>query len=388
MKTHRRHVIYVPGYDPRGVAHYYRSFRRELARFASLHGLRATLSRPTTPPDTASSRWSVTTDGPGWQVETSYEMLRWDDVVRADAARPMWRRIGLAWLMLARCLGNGMLARLARANWRFALFVAYPYVVSLGLALVAGAIGFGAAMLAAAMAAPALLAGAIGLATSLAVLPALLRGTEAQTYMLYLYDDGVATDAFARGQRADWSARLAAFAGLVIAAARSEVDEVVIVGHSSGSFMAVDVLAQALARDPELGRHGPAVTLVTLGANLPLLGFNPAGGWFVERLRRVIGEPSLAWLDVQSRKDVMSFFRFDQAAGHGIAVAASNLTTVSIRFRDMLLPETYARFRWRFFQVHFQYLMANDRKAAWDYFMLICGPRSLAQATATLAKSA
>ena len=142
--------------------------------------------------------------------------------------------------------------------------------------------------------------------------------------------------------------------------------------------------AQALARDPDLGRHGPTLSLLTLGSNLPLLGFNPAGRWFHDKLRRVVGESALTWLDVQSRKDVMSFYQFDQAAGHGITVAASNLRTLSVRFRDVLLPENYKRFRWRFFRVHFQYLMANERRASYDYFMMICGPRLLAEVAGSL----
>ena len=175
--------------------------------------------------------------------------------------------------------------------------------------------------------------------------------------------------------------QLALFADRLIAVAQAaEADEIVVVGHSSGSFMAVDVIAQALARDPALGRHGPAIRLVTLGANLPLVGFHPAGGWFVERLQRVLAAADVVWLDVQSRKDVMSFYPFDQAVGHGLS--GPLLTTVGVRFRDVLLPQNYAAFRWQFFRVHFQYLMANERPAAWDYFMLICGPRSISDAIA------
>ena len=391
MTVRRRHVIYVPGYDPRGVAHYYRMFRQELGRFRALHGLRTTVSRPRVPPDAAFSNWVVTTQGPGWQVDTTYELLRWDDVVRADAGRTLWRKIAAAWLLLARYLCNGLLPRLARAHWRFGLFFLYPYVVL--LALVALSVVLGGAVMAvvcavlgaAPPAALALLPGAVAVAVAVVFLVMSLRLSESRTYLLYLFDDAISTDAYVRRRRPDWEARLALFAERVVAVAQAAAaDEIVVVGHSSGSFMAVDLLAQALARDPALGRHGAAVSLLTLGANLPLIGFNPTGGWFVERLRHVLAAPDLAWLDLQSRKDVMSFYPFNQAAGHGLAGPA--LTTVAVRFRDGLLPQNYAAFRWRFFRVHFQYLMANERPAAWDYFMLICGPRSVAEVTASLRK--
>jgi len=49
----------------------------------------------------------------------------------------------------------------------------------------------------------------------------------------------------------------------------------------------------------------------------PALPISPTGRWFHDKLRRVVGESALTWLDVQSRNDVMSFYPFDQAAGHG-----------------------------------------------------------------------
>ena len=275
---------------------------------------------------------------------------------------------------------------MARAHWRFALFFLYPYIALIAMTLAASALGATLARLTAfalrpALADAAMIGAAIGTVAAIAALVAALRLTERHTYLLYLFDDGVSTDEYVRRRRPDWDARLALFADRLIAVAQAaEADEIVVVGHSSGSFMAVDVIAQALARDPALGRHGPAIRLVTLGANLPLVGFHPAGGWFVERLQRVLAAADVVWLDVQSRKDVMSFYPFDQAVGHGLS--GPLLTTVGVRFRDVLLPQNYAAFRWQFFRVHFQYLMANERPAAWDYFMLICGPRSISDAIA------
>ena len=31
-------------------------------------------------------------------------------------------------------------------------------------------------------------------------------------------------------------------------------------------------------------------------------------------------------------------------------------------------------FRWKFFRVHFQFVMANERPHAYDFFMIVCGP--------------
>ena len=45
-----------------------------------------------------------------------------------------------------------------------------------------------------------------------------------------------------------------------------------------------------------------------------------------------------------------------------------------VRFRDIIRPEHYEKFRWQFFRVHFQFVMANELPNAYDFFMIVCGP--------------
>jgi hypothetical protein len=45
-----------------------------------------------------------------------------------------------------------------------------------------------------------------------------------------------------------------------------------------------------------------------------------------------------------------------------------------LRFRDMLSPQFFRRLRFHFFRLHYQFIMANDRRARYDYFMLLTGP--------------
>jgi hypothetical protein len=40
----------------------------------------------------------------------------------------------------------------------------------------------------------------------------------------------------------------------------------------------------------------------------------------------------------------------------------------------MIRPENYNSFRWQFFRVHFQFVMANEVKHAYEFFMIVCGP--------------
>jgi hypothetical protein len=52
---------------------------------------------------------------------------------------------------------------------------------------------------------------------------------------------------------------------------------------------------------------------------------------------------------------------------------------VPISFRDLWTPGGFDRRRWRFFRAHFQFLLANERPgAAYDYYLICCGPFDLA----------
>jgi hypothetical protein len=381
VQVRRRLIIYVQGYDPRGLAEYYRMFRREFRRTCELYGLTGNISGAQDDPRHFTTAWDVTTNGDGWQVDTRYLFLRWEDIIRKDFARPAWWKIMQLYRVFAIGICNGTGIRLIRAHWRFGLFLFYPLVLTTVWLLLGAFVGALCMKLVAALGAPALVANAVGVITGLGAFASVLWLTEPLTYLLYLCDDIVSTRQFAYRQRPDWEERMEAFAAEVADAVRgSDADEAVIVGHSSGSFLAVDVLDRALARDSALGRHKPRVALLTIGANLPIVGFNPQAQWFRDRLRRLALAPDIDWVDYQSRHDIMNFWPFDPVADHGIALGPErrNPHVVAISFRDLWKSGNFGRRRWRFFQAHFQFLSANEQLgAAYDYYLICCGPIDL-----------
>ena len=139
-------------------------------------------------------------------------------------------------------------------------------------------------------------------------------------------------------------------------------------------------MARALERAPELGRRGPPIVLLTLGSIMPGAALHPKATQLRSVVARLAVEPSIAWIDCQSRKDVMNFWDFDPVAGIGVAAgeARCNPLVWKLRFREMLSPEFYKRLRLNFYRMHYQFIMANDRRAPYDYFMLMCGPLAVA----------
>lgn len=381
MQVKRRLVIYVQGYDPRGLAEYYRMFRREYRRTCDLYGLSGTIGRAENDPERFVTTWDATTSGDDWQVETRYMFLRWEDIVRKDFTRPTWWKIVHMYRTFLLSVFGGTVPRILKAHWRFGLFVLYPPVLMTIWALLGVLTGVVAMKLLAAFGAHTLLADLVGAGVGFAAFVGVLKLTEPQTYLLYLCDDGISAHQFAHRQRPDWEERMESFAGCVAeTVGASDADEAVVVGHSSGSFLAVDVLDRALQHDPGLGQRGPRVRLLTIGANLPIVGFHAGAQWFRDRLRRLGAAPDIDWVDYQSRHDIMNFWPFDPITGHGIALGAErrNPLVVPISFRDLWIPGKFARRRMRFFQAHFQFLRANEQPgAAYDYYLICCGPLDL-----------
>jgi hypothetical protein len=382
VRVQHRHIIYVQGYDPRGLAQYYRMFRTELRKFGRLYQLAATVSRPQVAANGETASWTIETKAGDWQTRTSYDFLRWEDLIQRDLAAPIWRTVFHAMWIYWRLVFGGTIARFWQAHWRFATFISYPHFLLFLEALFSFGIAYGFARGLEALGIPNVFSIAAAAAVFVAVLGSTLKYTENQTYLLYLLSDTIWTWEFSHRQRPEWDARIDRFAQYLADVARtSDAAEIVVVGHSSGSFLGAEILARALKLDPNLGRHGPRVVLLTIGGNFPIVGFHAASKDFRDHLRELAVEPSIDWIDGQSRKDVMNFYPFDPITGHGIDLGAArrNPTIVPVRFREIIKPEHYRLFRWKFFRVHFQFVMANERPHAYDFFMIVCGPIPLSE---------
>ena len=182
---------------------------------------------------------------------------------------------------------------------------------------------------------------------------------------------------FARGEPTCFDAPIEAGARRVIAAVEAnDADEVVVIGHSGGGAMAPAVVTRALELDPDVGRKGPPLILLTLGSIAPGAALHPKAARLRATFARLAVEPSITWIDSQSRADVMNFWDFDPVEGVGARVTGERCNPLiwKVRFGDMLSRRFYWRIRFNFFRLHYQFIMANDRRAPYDYFMLVAGP--------------
>jgi hypothetical protein len=372
----KRHVFYVVGYDPQGAEGYYRLFRRELRRFLEVWPIKVGVSELVLDSEDV-AHWTIESGGPNWQVTTRYEFLRLEQVIRPNMAQPLARQLWRAGRWIVDDLVTGTLFRIFRANWGFAVHLIYPQLMLILWLAVALAGGGTVALLATRFAGtPAWATIIVALAAAFGLFMA-LRPLASRWLVLQIANCWPYVREFSRGQPSAYNRPIDVYAQhIVTTASASDADEIVIIGHSAGGGVASAVVARALELDPELGRRGPRLVLMTVGSLLSALTLDPYSGRLRAAVERNVREPSLLWIDVQARKDWINFWNFDPLEGAGIDPGAKqcDLCLWHIRYRDMLTPESYGKLQWNLFRMHYQFIMANDNRAPYDYYMLVCGP--------------
>ncbi|HLQ19890.1 MAG TPA: hypothetical protein VK146_13015, partial [Tabrizicola sp.] len=133
----RRHVLYIPGYDPFPPRRYRELYRSEGAVQAAISGYEIALSAR--PGETYG--WQVRSRIDGREVEAEVEVLVWSDLVKGSMARG----IAGTYLLLLRTawvyVASGALFRLIRLRKGPMIAALYPavlLVLQLILALAAG----------------------------------------------------------------------------------------------------------------------------------------------------------------------------------------------------------------------------------------------------------
>ncbi|MEM1077080.1 MAG: hypothetical protein AAGI09_01030 [Pseudomonadota bacterium] len=358
----RRKVFYLPGYDPFPPRRYRELYRREGARQAEISGYDLDLCG-----GADSSGWRVRYADGESEVETAVTVLVWSDLVQASmqggVARSYLALLRTLWVYLS----SGAFLRLARLRKGPVIAALYPVVTLLVQLALAAGLGLATASLIGGV-----FGALVGVLAALGVLQLAYRA-DRWLYAHYLMRDYAYSAVQAGAYPAPLAERLNAFADTI---ADADADEVLVVGHSSGAYLAVSVLAELQRRGE--GTAPVRLALLTLGQVVPMVSALPRADGLRADLAVMGAQETVFWLDVTAPGDGCAFALCDPVAVSGAASPDQRAPLViSARFTQTLAPETWARLRWRFFRLHFQYLCAFDRPGDYDYFRITAGPLSL-----------
>ena len=380
----RRHVYYIPGYDPFPPRRYRELYRTEAAAQAAISGYKIS-QRPKK--GDGPYGWSVRSQVGGVQADSDIHILEWSDIVRASMTAGVWATYALlvrtAWIYLS----TGALFRLFRLRAGPGIAAMYPVVMLLGQLAVA-LLAAGLVAWALSFALPLWVSGVLGAGVIWPILEG-FRRIDGKFFVHYLLLDFAFTAKHKGRNPPELEARLDDFAALIAGAlADPDLDEVLVVGHSSGVHLGVSVLARVLRAGVPEGRA--RLAFLSLGHAVPMQSYLPQADKLRADLNYLSQQQGLFWLDVTAPGDGCCYALCDPVAVSGAAPDSGQIwpLVISAAFTQSLRPETYKKLKRRYFRLHFQYLCAFDAPKDYDYFLITAGPLALADRFAARKPSA
>lgn len=385
-RVRRRHVFFIAGFDPMAVDGHHRIFVRELKRFGSVWNVRTHCRDEVPVPTPTGGFWRTEADTPNWHTETTFENLGWHDLTRADMGRSVWSHLKGSVRALADMVTSGTIANYFRSSRRYGLFFLFTYMLLAlfwGLAAAAGLCAFQWLV-----AFGTVVATVAGLGVTLAVGLFLMRWPGRRFRLKQSLDLAEFSVDFVRGRHPEVEARVVAFADRLRAveaeAEAQGVEEIIIAGHSLGAMLAVSAVAGALAADPAFGTRA-RVRILTLGSTTAKFALHPAGGRFREAAERVAAAEAIGWVEVQSRDDIVSFYKVDPVTLGPASFAPVLLPPGDyslkplirhVEIRQMISPAIYRRHWFDVMRLHCQCFLAGDIRSTHDFYAYVCGPLS------------
>jgi len=370
----RRRVFYIPGYDPFPTRRYRELYRSEGAKQAALSGFSIKIAAD------GPQGWRIDAEIEGSGVETRLQVMEWADLVQDSMARSIPGTYAAlahtAWVYLT----SGAFWRLTRLRTGPVITGLYPALMLIAQLALALALGWGAVGLLRVAGLPPPLAW-LGLGLGWPVLSG-FRRIDRHLLVYYMMHDYAYFSRSNGANPAGLQTRMLQFDRLLAESMASDADEVLLVGHSSGAQIAVS-LAARLIRSGRVHPDAPVLSLLTLGQAIPVTSFLPEARELRADLHFLAARDDLTWVDVSAPGDGASFALCDPVAVSAVAPPGKRWPLViSAAFTQTLRPETWARLRWRFFRLHFQYLCAFDALTGaageYDYFRTTAGPLTLA----------
>lgn len=377
MSVSRRLVLYVPGYDPRRPTHYHALYQTEAAKQEAVSGHRIGVSDITR----CSShvvQWAIDAEIEGARIETRYQLLWWDDIVRASWVRGSWALFKTTVASSWRALRLGVLRRVYQWSWPAAVSCSLPFFLlcalllfCLGLPPLLWAIG--------SLAGDA--AGWAGLGIGVALgLVCLWLGFRIERKFNLAWVGHIihfiSNDARDRVPRLE--ERRTRFAAHLRAALEAgEDDEILVVGHSVGSTLALSIVARCL----EAARGSRSrLSLLTLGQTNCWLAFFPEADRFRAEIAAAATSEDFDWIDFSAPPDAACFALTDPYTALGDRrTDRRNPKLLNAKFHEIMDPAVFAKTARDWRGLHFQYIEATAVRADYDYFAITAGPNALAE---------
>lgn len=366
-EVQRRDLYFFPGYDIEGVKRYHRYLQRQAVLYKRRFDVKIAVSALR---DTENERWQVAdvrAEWPEGPVHTRYHFCDWTDDIARDYARPVLIRQFRMLRGLARVALRGQLFRVFRKAPYAATLLMQPFLLLLARLCVAAL----ALWVASYGLLPALAAGIVSY-----TLFALLRRAGEKGYEIFFESHIAYLDRSLRHGAAPAGDKLNDAILALEDMPATDVDEVMIAGHSIGGLAAV--LAAEIC-----GRKGQPVSVLTAGSILPLFALDPKATRLHQAITALYERDGVCWRDYFAPQDIMCFRNIQPIRDYRLSPVRplkGDISTRTAIFDEVFSPRKIQKFRWNLLRMHFQIIMAADNQGGYDWIRHTLGPDRLVRA--------
>lgn len=361
----------IGGYEPKSADAFYQRTAREFARFGDTWQLQTETGPLLHSDDKLVATVLMKTTAENWAVKTTFNFFVWNTLVLGDFSRPLPVRLWRYLVTFFDYFFTGTAFSFVRTNWRFALYFLYPAI----MLTIFGAFSIFIANQTQLINDPYNLIATLLFA--LVMFWLLIKTIGQRWFVLHLMDLWSFSRYYLRGKRPDSEALIARYSRAVVdCAAGGEFDEILLVGHSTGGALILDIAATALSKNPQLAAGKTKITILTVGSTALKIGLHPAAQDFRSKVQTLVDCQKINWVEYQSHTDIINFYKTNPVKEMRLASNRSGEFPLirRVRIRDMLKKDIYARIKRNFFRVHYQFIMANTKPYHYDFFMICCGP--------------
>lgn len=333
MTIKTRHVYFLQGFDPRGARHYYGDFKKQAESCKGDFEISSRLKSTT-----HSSCFSVQHDG----CNTVYEFLHYDDIVRANWFQGVWNTIIQFIFYFKIYIFSDYSKKMFRISRSQVITGQLPFQVVLFCLF--------------------------------AIICLLL-----QYYLVAIFLFAIVGFVLSKGQIL-WLVRIYNFCTLY---GRREVlgqnerinffvqhietqkktDETIIVAHSIGTLLAVNILAK-LNFKPKF---------LALGGTIPLMTIIDSATWFKDDL---IALKNHFWLDYSSPIDGATF-PLTHPLKHFCDAETPQFHILSPRFHLLYSTQSYKKIRAKWIDRHFLYLKTPELQDDYNFIEMVTSSKPL-----------
>ena len=358
-----RLVLNFPGFETTSAIHQIERLTAGAEKTAALWNFDVAREALEDDPDNHKTIAGFEAKGKEWATNTRYVQLSWSDIIEGYESLPYPKSLFKHFPDYLRFFLDGTVGKYRRVSGRYFGFTIYPLVYMLLCCLLALIVAISLGV-----------NGLIALVLPALAVLVLTRFPGDRLYVNLSINDWAFARDLALQKNPDIEQRFDVFAEHIIDEIKaSGADEILIVGHSFGSVWAIEALARALGKNPDLLK-GKRATFLALGSSLMKIGLVKQAGFIRQSAQTVLGVENLTWHEVQTKTDFISFYKSDPFAPMGIDEHEAQVVTHRVNFKHALSKQRHRKMMKSMYLAHRQYILYCDKRVHHDFQLRVFGP--------------